>query len=62
MSNRNHKTAPQIATKYGLKYQTVQSRIRLMGIKPVEMVGGVRLFSIKQIRRIVGHEAAKGTK
>lgn len=50
------KSLPQISDRYGINYQTLQSRVRAMGIKEDDMLGGVRLFSVKNVRRIVGHK------
>jgi len=46
-------TTQQICEKHKLKYQTAQSRIRVLKLKPAEVIGGTRLWSAEQVRRIV---------
>lgn len=48
-----HKTTGDISRDYKIHRQTVHYRILTLGLKPVDKVGRVRLWSAEQVRQIV---------
>ena len=48
-----HKTTGDISREYKINRQTVHHRILVLGLKPVDKVGRVRLWSAEQVKQIV---------